>query len=77
MGPEAAVSQYIFGAGPGEGAGPGCDQCWTLTDDAGTSITVRVNNLCPADGNPLCAQASRSDTNSRGIAALLVCRSVY
>ena len=25
--------------------------------DGGNSIVVKVNNLCPDDGNPLCAQA--------------------
>ena len=24
--------------------------------DGGNSIVVKVNNLCPDDGNPLCAQ---------------------
>ncbi len=24
--------------------------------DGGSSIVVKVNNLCPDDGNPLCAQ---------------------
>lgn len=24
--------------------------------EGGNSIVVKVNNLCPADGNPLCAQ---------------------
>ena len=27
---------------------------------------VKVNNLCPADGNPLCSQGSLSDENTLG-----------
>ncbi|RMY73862.1 hypothetical protein D0863_03603 [Hortaea werneckii] len=72
----AAASQNIFGAGPGEGAGPGCGTCWKLTiqtdssgnqvSNASNSIVVKVTNLCPANGNPLCAQSSTSDTNQYG-----------
>jgi len=53
----AAVPQSLFGTGPGGGAGPACGQCFQLNPDApGTnSIVVKVNNLCPADGNPLCS----------------------
>lgn len=53
----AAVSQNVFGVGPGAGAGPGCGTCWKLTietdssgnavSNAGNSIIVQVNNLCP------------------------------
>lgn len=51
------MSQSLFGVGPGAGAGPVCGQCFKLTPDAPGSkgIVVKVNNLCPADGNPLCA----------------------
>ncbi|KYG46753.1 glycoside hydrolase family 45 protein [Acidomyces richmondensis BFW] len=72
----AAVSQNLYGAGPGQGAGPACGTCWRLTietdssgntvSNAGNSIVVKVTNLCPADGNPLCAQATLSDTNQYG-----------
>ncbi|TKA31948.1 hypothetical protein B0A50_01193 [Salinomyces thailandicus] len=72
----AAVSQNVFGVGPGDGAGPACGGCWELTiqtdssgnalSNAGNSIVVKVTNLCPADGNPLCAQSSTSDTNQYG-----------
>ncbi|KAK3069838.1 hypothetical protein LTR53_011520 [Teratosphaeriaceae sp. CCFEE 6253] len=34
--------------------------------NAGNSIVVKVNNLCPANGNPLCAQSSTSATNQYG-----------
>ena len=53
----AAVSQSFFGTGPGGGAGPACGLCFQLSPEGeGTkSIVVKVNNLCPASGNPLCA----------------------
>ena len=53
----AAASQSLFGVGPGQGAGPICGQCFQLNPEGeGTkSIVVKVNNLCPADGNPLCS----------------------
>ena len=65
QGYNAAVSQNVFGVGPGAGAGPACGTCWALSpqsDSSGnaltgaTSIIVKVNNLCPAEGNPLCSQ---------------------
>jgi len=53
----AAVSQNLYGVGPGAGAGPACNTCWKLTaetdssgnklSNAGNSIVVKVNNLCP------------------------------
>lgn len=72
----AAVSQNLYGAGPGQGQGPACGTCWKLvgqTDssgnnlsNAGTSIVVMINNLCPADGNPLCSQTGLTGTNQYG-----------
>ena len=72
----AAVSQNLYGAGPGQGQGPGCGTCWRITgqtdssgkalSNAGTSIVVMINNLCPADGNPLCSQNGLSGTNQYG-----------
>jgi len=72
----AAVSQNEFGVGPGAGAGPACGTCWRLTaetdssgnklSNAGNSIVVKINNLCPASGNPLCAQNGLSGTNQYG-----------
>ncbi|MCJ1392094.1 hypothetical protein MMC18_004961 [Xylographa bjoerkii] len=72
----AALSQNLFGVGPGAGAGPACGICYLLTPTAlttgapiegATPIVVRVNNLCPATANnPLCSQATLSDTNSLG-----------
>ncbi|MCJ1371374.1 hypothetical protein MMC20_002589 [Loxospora ochrophaea] len=70
-----AASQALFGVGPGAGAGPGCGTCWQLTpetDSSGNelsgakSIIAKINNLCPADGNPLCAQSTLEDTNQYG-----------
>jgi hypothetical protein len=70
------VSQNLYGAGPGAGAGPACGTCWQVTGEtdssgnpltnAGTSIIVMVNNLCPAQGNPLCAQNGLTGTNQYG-----------
>lgn len=72
----AAVSQNLYGVGPGAGQGPGCGTCWKLTaetdssgnalSNAGNSIVVMINNLCPADGNPLCSQNSLGGTNQYG-----------
>ena len=58
----AALSEAAFGVGPNQGAGPACGSCWSLTitsDGNGGSvpqntITVKVDNLCPADTNELC-----------------------
>jgi hypothetical protein len=60
----------------GAGAGPGCGTCWKLTiqtnssggkvSNAGNSIVVMVDNLCPASGNPLCSQSGLSGTNQYG-----------
>jgi hypothetical protein len=59
-----AISEFYYGAGPGDGAGPGCGKCWKLTADkdssgnalsnAGNSIVVKVTNLCPG----MCARRS-------------------
>jgi hypothetical protein len=62
----AAVSQNLYGTGPGAGAGPACGGCWQLTPETDSTgkpiqgaspIVVKVNNLCPAQGNPLCAMS--------------------
>ncbi|KEF53642.1 uncharacterized protein A1O9_10042 [Exophiala aquamarina CBS 119918] len=72
----AAVSENLYGVGPGAGAGPACGTCWKITgqtdssgnplSNAGTSVVVMVNNLCPKQGNPLCSQSDLSDTNQYG-----------
>jgi hypothetical protein len=62
----AAVSQNLFGVGGGQGAGPACGTCWKLVSGS-HSVTVTVNNLCPAGAsNPLCSQSSLNATNSEG-----------
>lgn len=72
----AAISQNFYGVGPGAGAGPACGTCWRLipeTDSSGNKIyganeiVVKVNNLCPAEGNPLCAQYGLGGTNKYGM----------
>lgn len=72
----AAVSQNLYGAGPGQGSGPACGKCLRVVgmrdssgntlSNAGVTITVMINNLCPAEGNPVCAQSSLNDTNQYG-----------
>jgi len=71
----AAVSQNLYGVGPGEGAGPACGGCWLLTgetDSSGNplstpkSIVVKVTNLCPASGNGVCDQPTLEAVNSYG-----------
>ncbi|KAL2038165.1 hypothetical protein N7G274_009113 [Stereocaulon virgatum] len=59
----AAVSQALFGVGPGAGAGPACGNCYKLVPEGGNTIVVKINNLCPADGNPLCAAPVDVDVN--------------
>ncbi len=67
----AAVSQNFFGVGPGAGAGPGCGICFSLTSSVpGTApITVKIDDLCPVEGNPLCAQDGLQGTNSMGMSS--------
>lgn len=71
----AAASQNLFGVGPGAGAGPACGGCWKITgekDSGGNTlsnpktIVIKVTNLCPANGNPLCSQSSLTSTNQYG-----------
>lgn len=74
----AAVSQNLFGAAAFAGPGPACGTCYRLTirtlpdgvtptANAGTSIVVMVNNLCPATAdNPLCAQPDLQTPNQYG-----------
>jgi len=61
----AAISQAVFGAGPGGGAGPACGHCYKLMPDhpKARSIVVKVNNLCPDDGNPMCSYPEGVDVN--------------
>lgn len=61
----AAISQAVYGGYPGSGPSGACGVCWKLTPEyAGANeIVVKVNNLCPDDGNTLCAQAENVDVN--------------
>lgn len=74
-----AVSQNLYGAGPGQCAGPECGKCLKVNvyydmngnpiqnlDGAGSDVVLLVNNLCPAEGNPLCAQPNLQSTNQYG-----------
>ncbi len=67
----AAVSQNFFGVGTGAGAGPGCGICFSLTSSVpGTApITVKIDDLCPVENNPLCAQDGLQGTNSMGMSS--------
>ncbi|KAI9758060.1 MAG: hypothetical protein M4579_003191 [Chaenotheca gracillima] len=72
----AAVSQNLYGVGPGAGAGPACNTCYSIsgqTDSSGnilpgggTTIVVKINNLCPAEGNPMCSQPDLWSSNQYG-----------
>ena len=66
----AAISQFLYGGT--SGTGPGCGLCWNLTAEhdssgntIGKSMVVMINNECPAQGNPLCAQSGGS-VNAQG-----------
>ena len=70
----AAISQNEYGVGPGAGRGPACGTCYKLTVDstasgqreASKTITVTVNNLCPAQGNEQWCSMGSNGTNSYG-----------
>ena len=54
----AAISQAVYGGGTGSGATGQCGVCWRLTPDGpgASEIVVKINDLCPDENNPLCAQ---------------------
>ncbi|KAL8864351.1 MAG: hypothetical protein Q9174_007385, partial [Haloplaca sp. 1 TL-2023] len=71
-GPSAAISENLYGQSNGISA-QACGTCWALTPKAdmngvplkgAQSIVVRVNSLCPAQGNEKCAQSGLSGKNS-------------
>ncbi|KAK8253807.1 hypothetical protein IWZ00DRAFT_568650 [Phyllosticta capitalensis] len=76
QGYSAAVSQNLYGVGSGQGTGPACGTCWSVTVETDSSknplpggpktITVVVDNLCPPGGNPICAQPDLKSTNQYG-----------
>ena len=49
----AAIAEP-WNVGEGDAAGEACGECWEVDTIAGTQI-VMVDNLCPIEGNPLCA----------------------
>lgn len=49
----AAIAEP-WNVGEGDAAGEACGECWEVDTIAGTQ-TVMVDNLCPIEGNPLCA----------------------
>ena len=74
-GPSAAVSENLFGAGDGQGAGSACGTCWAISSDqpGSKSIKVTVNNLCPASAqNPVCQQNAQNPVNRHGMSTLLM-----
>jgi hypothetical protein len=68
----SSLSQLlIMGGSRADGFKPGrltieTDSSGNKVSNAGNSIVVKVTNLCPADGNPLCAQNGLSGTNQYG-----------
>jgi len=76
----AALNQFYFGVGPGQGAGPACGKCFKLKiygdpydanwcSDAYTLI-VKVADLCPAAGNAnWCAATPSGPKNFGGAVA--------
>ena len=68
----AAISENLFGS-PSTGIpGSACGECWSLKANRGTAVIVKIDNLCPRQGNPMCAQQTTSDVNqvSELVAAL-------
>lgn len=68
----ATISQNVFDVGSDVDVEPACDTCWRLTaltdnNEASlpsrNSIVIKVNNLCPAQGNSLCSQNGLTGTN--------------
>ena len=70
----AAISQNVYGVGPGAGAGPACGECWTLSIDedangnpiTSKTVNITVNNLCPASGNEEWCDIPAGGTNQHG-----------
>jgi len=74
----AAISQLAFGSLPGSGAGDSCGRCFQLTGSAdpyspaytgpfGSSIVVKVTDMCPVSGNAaFCGQTTSNPVNTFG-----------
>ncbi|KAI4157253.1 MAG: hypothetical protein L6R39_000713 [Caloplaca ligustica] len=74
---QAAISENLYGQSNGFSQ-QACGTCWALTPthdmngqplSGGHSITVKVNNLCPAQDNEKCSQPGLQGTNSLGMNA--------
>ncbi|KAI9890085.1 MAG: hypothetical protein M1814_004484 [Vezdaea aestivalis] len=70
-----AVSEALYAViGSGAAGGDSCRKCVKITgatDSSGAAITTNsivlvINNLCPRQGNSLCAQSTLSDVNQLG-----------
>lgn len=68
----AAISENLFGSPSIGVAGSACGECWSLTANGGKAVTVKIDNLCPRQGNSMCAQQTTADVNQVGelVAAL-------
>jgi hypothetical protein len=74
--PTAALSQYYFGAGPGQGSGPACGLCFYLQvygdpysswcTSSGPSLVVKIADLCPGADNPTWCNGSPGSPNAYG-----------
>ena len=74
----AAINQLSFGSAPGSGPGDACGRCFAITGTAdpyspsytgpfGSSIVVKVTDLCPVSGNQVwCGQTTSHPTNQYG-----------
>lgn len=65
-----AIAEPYNGGSYGGEAGEACGECWEIDTIDGTEI-VMVHDLCPIEGNPLCAGAHfHFDLSSEAAAAL-------
>jgi hypothetical protein len=66
-----AIAEPWDGGSYGGAAGEACGECWEISSISGTRI-VMVHDLCPVEGNPLCAGGFfHFDLASEAAAALL------
>jgi hypothetical protein len=75
----AAINQLSFGSAPGSGPGDACGRCFAITGSEdpyspnytgpfGSSIVVKVTDLCPVSGNEVwCGQTTADPTNQYGM----------
>ena len=62
----AAISENLFGSPSIGVAGSACGKCWSLTTNGGAAVTVEIDDLCPRQGNPTCAQQTTAEVNQVG-----------